>query len=119
MKTFTDLQAWQTGIELVKEIYRITKLLPPEERFGMTSQLRRASLSVVANIAEGFNRVSPADKSHKYLISRGECSEVFAFLLVCTELGLLSKKDAEVAKQLSQKEGKLLSGLVRAHKPNP
>ena len=82
MKSFTDLTAWTVGMELVKEIYALTEKFPSEERYGLTSQLRRAAVSVLSNIAEGFSRSSSADKAYKYMISRGECAETHALILV-------------------------------------
>ncbi|MDD3896316.1 MAG: four helix bundle protein [Candidatus Peribacteraceae bacterium] len=67
MKSFADLKAWQEGMDLVAEVYRLTALLPRSEQFGLSSQLKRASTSIVANIAEGFGRYSYADKAHKYV----------------------------------------------------
>jgi len=115
MDSFTDLEAWKSGMELVKEIYRITDRLPADERFGLISQLRRASVSVLANLAEGFSRSSPADKAHKYTISRGECSEVEALLLITVELNQCDVDEVQPAIALVNRTGRLLSGLIRTY----
>jgi len=115
MESFTQLTAWESGLDLVKDIYRLTKLLPPDERFGLTSQLRRASTSILANIAEGFSRRSPADKVHKYIIARGECSEVMAFLMIIESIGFLQRKEIQRSLELSELTGRLISGLIHAH----
>lgn len=102
-------------MELVKEIYTVTKKFPAEEKFEMTMQIRKAVTSILANLAEGFSRRTPADKSHKYTIARGECSEVLAFLLISVELRYISKEDAVASIALAEQTGKLLSGLIHTH----
>ena len=115
MKSFTDLEAWLCGMNLVKEVYVLTKRLPKEEQYGLTSQLRRAAVSILANLAEGFNRSSDADKAHKYVIARGECAEVEALLLVTVELEYFATSAVQHALELSQQTGRLLWGLIRAY----
>lgn len=112
MKSFLDLEATKTALDLVEEVYRITKHLPKEEMFGISSQLKRASASVVANIAEGFGRYSYADKARHYTIARGECSEVVAFLYVVIRVKLLPSVEVQRALSLAESAGKLLSGLI-------
>jgi four helix bundle protein len=82
MKSYKDLEVWQVAMDLVEEIYKLTSAFPKEEQYGLTSQVRRASTSIVANIAEGFGRFTFPDKAHTYTIVRGECTEVEAYLLV-------------------------------------
>jgi four helix bundle protein len=115
MKSFVDLKAWIVGLELVKEVYLLTKDFPREEQFGLTSQLRRATTSILANLAEGFSRRSAADKAYKYTIARGECTETYAFLLMSIAIGLLSNERAKHALSLVQETGRLLSGLIHVH----
>ena len=115
MNSFTKLQAWQEAYELSMQIYKLSKSFPKEERFGLTDQIRRASISIVANIAEGFSRRSSADKTHKYVIARGECSEVLAFLFVAKGLNLAPEKEIKYAMQQAGTTGKLITGLIRSH----
>lgn len=119
MQSFEQLTVWQVGLKLVKEVYRLTQTFPAHERFGICSQLRRSSTSILANTAEGFSRYSAADKKHKYMIARSECSETLAFLLVSIELGFCSRPDAHLAVDLSKTTGKLLTGLISSHKTIP
>ena len=104
-------------MELVKDVYVLTKSLPKEEQYGLTSQLRRAAVSILANLAEGFNRASDADKAHKYVISRGECAEVEALLLVTVELKYFAAAEIQNALVLSQQAGRLIWGLIRSYSP--
>lgn len=100
---------------LAKAIYALTQKFPTEERYGMTSQLRRAAASVLANLAEGFSRTTNADKAHKYIISKGECAEIQALLLLATELAWVHEQEASAAMNLAEETGRLLYGLVRKY----
>lgn len=80
----------------------------------MVKQLRRASTSVLTNTAEGFSRHTSADKTHKYIIARGECSEVAAFLYMSIALNYGKENDAERALSLCKETGKLLTGLIQS-----
>ena len=116
MKSFTELKAWQLGIELVKEVYLLTGKFPKEELYGLTSQLRRSCTSIVANIAEGFGRYTYPDKAHKYTIARGECAEAETELFVAIALGFISQKEAEKAQNLLGHIGRAISGLINSCK---
>lgn len=116
MQSFEDLDAWQEAMNLVAEVYTLTKNFPKEEVFGLTSQLKRASTSIVANIAEGFGRFTYPDKANKYTIARGEVSEVKAHLLIAIRVQMLSQKEAEKALQITETVGRLLSGLIASCK---
>ncbi|MBI3332097.1 four helix bundle protein, partial [Candidatus Peregrinibacteria bacterium] len=74
--------------------------------------VRKAANSVVANIAEGFGRSTSPDKSNKYTIARGECTEVHAFILIAVRLGFTTQEDAARAVLLSTEVGRMLSGLI-------
>jgi four helix bundle protein len=118
MQHFTDLRVWKNGLELACEIYALTRTLPKEEQYGITSQLRRSTTSILANIAEGFGRFTYRDKAAKYTIARGECSEVEAFLLITVAIELTASQDIHKALLLVQQERQMLSGLIAACKRN-
>ena len=86
-KTFQDLIVWQKAHQFVLAIYTATKKFPPDERFGLTSQIRRASVSIPANIAEGFSKKTKADKARFYNISKGSLEEVRYYLILSRDLG--------------------------------
>ena len=115
MSSFETLEVWQKGLLLVKKIYHITKSFPKDERFGLTSQIRRASVSIIANLAEGFSRYSKPDKAYKYTIARGECAEVHALLLICKELELIDENSADKLIKLNLQVGRMLTGLVKKY----
>src|SRR5438105_1640218 len=113
MKHFTDLDAWKIGTELLKEVDRLIKKLPHEEKYGLASQLRRSSKSILGNFAEGFGKRSDPDKANKYTISRGECTETEAHLRVIVALRFVEPSDAELAIGLSVRMAQIMSGMIR------
>ena len=87
VKSFFDLRTWQEGHQLALEIYRATKEWPREEQYGLTSQIRRAAISVPSNIAEGMGRGSSKDFTRFLVTSRGSIQEVLYQLLLAKDLG--------------------------------
>lgn len=86
-KTFQDVLIWQKAHQWVLNIYRYTDSFPDRERFGLTSQLRRAAYSVPANFAEGFRKKSKPEKLRYYNIAQGSLSESHYFLILANDLG--------------------------------
>lgn len=87
---FEKLEVWQEARQLAKSIYIETAVFPAEERYGMTSQIRRATLSVSANIAEGMSRHTEKDKARFINQAFGSAIEVINFLIIANDLGFLS-----------------------------
>jgi four helix bundle protein len=116
MQSFTDLKAWQRAMELVKVVYQITRKLPVTERYGLISQVQRASVSILANTAEGFGRYTFPDKANKYTIARGECAEVETLLHVMIELHFITAQEASGALELCSETGRMISGLIASCK---
>ena len=85
-KTFEDLKVWQKAHQLVIKIYRLSKGFPRDEIFGLTSQLRRAAVSVAANVAEGFKRVTIPDKLRFFNIAQASLEEVRYYLILVHDL---------------------------------
>ncbi|MDD5041611.1 MAG: four helix bundle protein [Candidatus Peribacteraceae bacterium] len=112
MDSFLELEATKRALDLVAEVYRVCKKLPKEEVYGLSSQLKRSSSSIVANIAEGFGRYTYADKANRYTIARGECTEVVAYLHVAVRVQLLTFEDIQQGLLLADQTGKLISGLI-------
>ena len=90
---FEKLQIWNDARYLVKEIYRVTSNFPKEEMFGLTSQIRRAAVSILLNLSEGANRVSRKEKSRFYEMSHTSIDEVVAALYVALDLEYITKTD--------------------------
>ncbi len=116
MGNFRDLVAWQLAYRQVLEVYRVTAGFPPEERFGLTSQLRRGAISVASNLAEGAGRGSQNELRRFASISRGAVHELTCQLMVARDLGYVS--DLESARLLASADriGRLLSGIVTPRK---
>jgi four helix bundle protein len=92
IETFEDLRVWQKGLELVKQIYLITNTGDLSRDFGLRDQLRRASVSIPTNIAEGFERASRKEYLNFLNIAKGSAGEVRSLLRVALEVGYLDKQ---------------------------
>lgn len=109
IKTFKDLLVWQKAHALVLEIYKVTQNFPNEEKFGLTSQLRRAMISVPANVAEGFKKRSLNEKLHYFNISQSSLEETKYYLILSKDLGFLSDSKFE---ELADEVSRMLDALV-------
>ncbi|MBI4744818.1 MAG: four helix bundle protein [Actinobacteria bacterium] len=114
IKSFEDLEVWQIGKDLIVPIYSLCKRFPKEEVFGLTSQVKRAALSVVANIAEGFGRFHYLDKAKFYLNARGSLYELKSHLLVAKELGFFENKDIQEILQKIENLSVKINNLIES-----
>lgn len=114
IKTFFDLDVWQEGRKLTKVIYEKTKLFPADEKFGLISQMRRASISVIANIAEGFGRISIKEKLNFYNQAHGSLTELQSHVYIATDLQYLSPEINQEIFLKMQDVQSLLQGLIRS-----
>jgi four helix bundle protein len=113
---YRKLIAYQKGKEVVKRTYKLLKKFPPEERYAMCDQLRRASVSITSNIAEGINRFSVKDKAHFIEMAYGSLMEVSSQFEIAEELGYVSPEDRLSMDELIKEEARLLSGLQNSYK---
>jgi four helix bundle protein len=111
--TYRDLKVWQRSIDLTESIYRLTAVFPASEMYGLTSQMRRAAVSIPSNVAEGWGRRSRKDCSRFVLVARGSNDELQTQLVIVGRLGFGKAKDIADATTLSNEIGKMLSGLHR------
>lgn len=95
MRPHHNVDVWKRSIAFVIQIYKATEFLPKDERFGLTSQLRRASVSIPANIAEGAGRKSNKEFMHFLSNAQGSASEVETELIIANGLGFLSKEELD------------------------
>ena len=114
---YRKLIAYQKAKEVVKRTYKLLKKFPAEERYAMCDQLRRASVSVTSNIAEGVNRFSVKDKSHFIEIAYGSLMEVSSQFEIAEELDYITVEDRMSIDELIREEARLLSGLQNSYKP--
>lgn len=117
IQSFTDLEAWRAAHELYVMTYKATQAFPKDELFGLTSQIRRAALSVSSNIAEGYGRAAySSDRKHFFVIARGSLTEVQNQFLAARDVNLLAKDGFEALYAQSIKTHKLLVGLIKSTK---
>jgi four helix bundle protein len=109
MHRYKDLKFWQLSRTFCKDIYLITKSFPDDEKFGLISQLRRASVSIPSNIAEGASRVSNKDFKRFLRISLGSCYEIETQLLISLDLGFIDNKELEKLNSTLQQVIKMMS----------
>ena len=101
--SFERLEVWKESIELVKMIYDVTKSFPVSEKYGLTSQLRRASVSISSNLAEGTSRNTNKDKAHFITMSFSSTMEVLNQILIAKELEFISEDNyIEIRKKISK-----------------
>ena len=91
--SFEKLDVWKLSMTLTKSVYKLTKVFPDEEKFGLTSQLRRASVSIASNIAEGSSRITGKEQARYSEISFGSLLEVLNQLIIATELEYISEAE--------------------------
>lgn len=115
---YRKLIAYQKGKEVVKRTYKLLKKFPSEERYAMCDQLRRASVSITSNIAEGVNRYSVKDKSHFIEMAFGSLMEVSSQFEIAEEIGYITVEERMSMDELIKEEARLLSGLQNSYKPS-
>ena len=113
MKDFRDLQVWQKAHDLTLLVYRTTTRFPRAEQYGLTSQLRRASSSVAANLAEGCGRKGDAELARFCSIAMGSASELEYHLLLARDLRLLTESDHQKLHHNATELKRMLTGLIQ------
>lgn len=116
IRRFTDLNAWQESRKLVKNIYKVRALFPQNEQFGLVSQMKRASVSIASDIAEGFKRDTMKDKLRFYVMSHGSLTELQSQMILASDLEFLDRGSYDDLMTLSDKVDALLNGLIKATK---
>lgn len=113
--THKDLIVWQKSIILVKRIYQVTRCFPHEELMGISSQMRRAAISIPSNIAEGYGRGTTKELLHLLYIALGSASELDTQIILCKELGFIIDLEAyQELYQLNIEVLKMLTALIKS-----
>ena len=112
LRSFRDLIVWQKAMRLARETYCLVKLLPMEERYALSDQMRRAAVSIPSNIAEGQGRKSDKEFCHYLYISRGSVFEVETQLRLCVRFRYLEQEAISEAMDLCKEVGKMLNSLI-------
>lgn len=113
VRSYRDLKVWRKGMVLTEVVYRLCRKLPPEERYGLAQQLKRASVSISANIAEGYGRRSLGEYLRFISIANGSLKEVETLLLLTGRLGLLQISETAKALATTDELGRMFTVLVR------
>ncbi|MCX6554113.1 MAG: four helix bundle protein [Candidatus Aminicenantes bacterium] len=118
MKSYKDLIVWQKAYELTLLVYKETEKFPKSEIFGLSSQLRRAAVSIASNIAEGYQRQHSGEYIQFLSIAFGSCAEVETQLLLCKDLHYFSESNFFILNNLLIEVGKMLHALITKIKEN-
>jgi len=111
-QSYRDLIAWQKAMQFVTEVYRATRDFPREEAYGLSSQLRRAAVSVPSNVAEGQARFSPREFHHFLSYARGSLVEIETQLMIAESLSYLTREETERLLSHAAELGRVLNGLI-------
>jgi len=114
MKTYRELDVWKKSVDMVVSAYELTEKFPDRERYGLTGQLRRAAVSIPANIAEGYGRTHRGDYLHHLSIARGSLAELETHLAIAVRLGFIPREEAVSLWGMAQDVSKMLTRLVQS-----
>jgi four helix bundle protein len=115
--SFRNLKVWQRSMSLVEEIYRVSHHFPRDEQFGLTSQIRRASVSIASNIGEGKRRKRERAFLNHLDIALGSQGEVEVQLEIAKRVGFLSQSDYDRIQEVVEEVGRMLNGLIASMQP--
>jgi len=112
VKDYKDLKVWQKGIEIVDKVYAITEKFPKSELYGLTGQMRKASISIPSNIAEGFVRSHTKEYKQFLHVSLGSCAELDTQLIIANRRKYITKKELEEIAEDTNHESRMLVSLI-------
>ena len=115
--TYADLEVWQAAVDLVVRIYKLTNFFPKNETYGLTSQLRRAGVSVPSNIAEGKGRASDRELTQFLCHARASLFEIQTQIQIASRLGDVSENENQTLQQETVSVCQMLNGLIRSVRP--
>lgn len=114
LKNYRDLKVWQKSYRLCLDLYRITKKFPKEERYGLTSQIRRAAVSIPSNIAEGYGKKTTADYLKSLYIAYGSICELETQILLSGDLNYMNKENFKALKGNTEEVERMLKALIKS-----
>ena len=114
LKNYRDLKVWQKSYRLCLDLYRITKKFPKEEIYGLTSQIRRAAVSIPSNIAEGYGRKTTADYLRFLYIAYGSICELETQLLLSSDLNYVNKENLKALRDDTEEVERMLKALIKS-----
>lgn len=119
IRSYKDLLVWQKAVETVADIYAVTRKFPSEERFGLTSQVQRAAVSVAANIAEGHGRGTRSDYAHFLDMANGSVAELETLFIIVRKLRYCSAEECSKIETRLDEVGKMLGSLRNKLRARP
>jgi len=119
VKSYRDLIVWRDGVDIATDIYKLTNSFPKEETYGLSSQLRRAAVSIASNIAEGYGRNTTGSYVQFLKTARGSINEIETQLEISCRIGLTSSERIEQVLGKADKLGRMISSLVRSIENSP
>ena len=119
LKSFKGLKVWQKSYKLCLKVYKMSSTFPKDERYGLTSQIRRSSVSIPSNIAEGYGRKTKADYIRMLYIAYGSICELETQVLLAGDLGFVGTGDVETVKVNLREVERMLMALIKALKNKP
>lgn len=114
MRPHKQLNIWEEIMKLIEDIYKVTKIYPREEIYGIVSQMRRAAISIASNVAEGCARKGNQEKIHFFVISRGSLSELDAQLEISLRLNFIDRDGFFKINERLERVSRMLQGLIRS-----
>ena len=114
IESYIDLVVYQIAYKMTIDVYRVTRKYPPDERWGLISQMRRSAVSVPSNIAEGYRRGHRREYIQFLHIAQGSCGELETLLSLSKDLGYLVKTDFDALYEASESIGRLLNKLIKS-----
>ncbi len=112
MSNYKKLDVWKYSMETVKEVYKLTRFYPGEERFGLISQTNRAAVSIPANIAEGLGRNHQKDSIQFFYISRGSAYELETLLTIANEISILEEQTFVKMNEIINRNIRVINGFI-------
>ncbi len=112
MKTYRELEVWKKAMDITVAVYNLANDFPVHERYGLTSQMQRAAVSIPANIAEGYGRLHRGDYLHHLSIARGSLTELETHITLAVRLGFVTREKVISIWDMAQEVGKMLSKMI-------
>jgi len=113
IKNFRDLEIWKLGKTIVLDVYQVTAKFPQSETFGIASQIKRSSVSIVSNIAEGFNRYHNKEYRQLLYIALGSCAELETQIEISGELGFIRPEEKSDILKMIDHESRMIRNLIK------
>jgi len=114
IRTYKDLKVWQIAVQITEDIYKLTDKISDDEKYGIISQMKRSSISIASNIAEGWGRESSKSFINYLRIARGSLFELETQLIICERTDLIEKSEINRLYKDIESEGKMINNLIKS-----